>query len=493
MKKKTNLTILKKTIKNKYELIPFKSKAKNYKFIYPKYYSAYFNEWKNSIYSYNNKIMNLPVKTLNINQIVNSYFHMYFVNKWFIKSKRYIKKRKIRYFLKKIYVSKIGIKHTNSKAIVTLHILNVGKNSIKNKYKSIKKIFKKNNSNYFDNKTDYKSNIINYQSNFWKIRILLLKNLIKKFEHLSIMYSWERLENFKKKFSLRTLTLKNFFESNYLFLKSIILLLTINKITKIFKRKLRLFRKYEYIYSLNQFKYKKKLFLAKLSNKLSKIINKKIEFNLINLKSLTYSTDIFTEVLALKLSKKISKRKSRSNVYKNMKILLYKGKMPNIDRNVELREFDKTLTKNWVQNKYKNTNLFNVLQLEKNNTLQKLLLKMYYNNLFLKKINLNSWFLKGKKHLLQKKRNNIIFNSIKYKNLAGMKLEVKGRLTKRYRADRSVHKLYLKGRFNNLESSIKKLPSVVLRGYINNNLTYSMYKSKRRVGAFAVKGWISGK
>jgi hypothetical protein len=37
--------------------------------------------------------------------------------------------------------------------------------------------------------------------------------------------------------------------------------------------------------------------------------------------------------------------------------------------------------------------------------------------------------------------NNLIFNSIHYKNLGGVRLEVSGRLTKRYRADRSVHAL----------------------------------------------------
>jgi hypothetical protein len=34
-----------------------------------------------------------------------------------------------------------------------------------------------------------------------------------------------------------------------------------------------------------------------------------------------------------------------------------------------------------------------------------------------------------------------IFNSIKYKNMGGIRLEIKGRLTRRYRADRAVYKL----------------------------------------------------
>jgi hypothetical protein len=34
---------------------------------------------------------------------------------------------------------------------------------------------------------------------------------------------------------------------------------------------------------------------------------------------------------------------------------------------------------------------------------------------------------------------NIVYNSIGYKNMGGIRLEVKGRLTKRYRADRSIY------------------------------------------------------
>jgi hypothetical protein len=34
-----------------------------------------------------------------------------------------------------------------------------------------------------------------------------------------------------------------------------------------------------------------------------------------------------------------------------------------------------------------------------------------------------------------------LLNSIKYKNIGGLRLEIKGRLTKRYRADRALYKL----------------------------------------------------
>jgi hypothetical protein len=37
--------------------------------------------------------------------------------------------------------------------------------------------------------------------------------------------------------------------------------------------------------------------------------------------------------------------------------------------------------------------------------------------------------------------NYILFNKIKYKDMAGIRLEIKGRLTKRYRADRAQFKV----------------------------------------------------
>ena len=49
-----------------------------------------------------------------------------------------------------------------------------------------------------------------------------------------------------------------------------------------------------------------------------------------------------------------------------------------------------------------------------------------------------SSFAKAKKYA---KIYQIIFNSINYKNMGGLRLEIKGRLTKRYRADRSLFKV----------------------------------------------------
>ena len=51
----------------------------------------------------------------------------------------------------------------------------------------------------------------------------------------------------------------------------------------------------------------------------------------------------------------------------------------------------------------------------------------------------------------------------------------------------------MKGGLKNIDSSYKRLSSVLRRNYDEYNLDYSMFATKRRIGAFAVKGWISGK
>jgi hypothetical protein len=70
----------------------------------------------------------------------------------------------------------------------------------------------------------------------------------------------------------------------------------------------------------------------------------------------------------------------------------------------------------------------------------------------------------------------------------GVRLEIKGRLTTRYRADKAISRLRRKGGLQTIDSSYKGLSSVILRGYMKPNLEYSSYASTRRIGAFAVKG-----
>lgn len=226
------------------------------------------------------------------------------------------------------------------------------------------------------------------------------------------------------------------------------------------------------MYSLNQYKFNNLTFLPKLSNILNKIIGKKIEYNIINLKSIAYNTDLFTNALALKLKKK------RMNYIKSMFSILNRAYLPKINTIKE-----RTLVKGQKNidlylDKYKDLNIISNL-----------------NNINLDKLlnNIHNTTNTDKNDTDNKKIHNLIYNSIGYKNMGGIRLEVKGRLTKRYRADRSIYSLKWKGGLKNVDSSFKRLSSVLFRGNSKSNMTYTLSQSKRRIGAFAVKGWISGK
>jgi len=199
-------------------------------------------------------------------------------------------------------------------------------------------------------------------------------------------------------------------------------------------------------FDINNLKFKD-ILLYKLSKLLSKFYKKKVEFNIINLKSFEYNPSIFTDVLRRKLSYR------NAHILKIMKFIL--KKIDKLERNKEITN----VNSNIIENRYKNINI----------------------NTIVKNVHLNETI----KNLYNTENNNrkIIFNSIEFKNLGGIRLELKGRLTKRYRADRSLSKLKIKGTFKNINNS-----SVIYRGNINSNLEYSMDISKRRIGAFAVKG-----
>ena len=77
--------------------------------------------------------------------------------------------------------------------------------------------------------------------------------------------------------------------------------------------------------------------------------------------------------------------------------------------------------------------------------------------------------------------------------MAGVRVEAKGRLTKRFTASKSVFKMRWKGGLKNVDSSFKGLSAVMLRGIFKSNVQYSLINSKTRNGAFGIKGWVANK
>jgi hypothetical protein len=296
---------------------------------------------------------------ININSLIKNFFNLQLNYKFlFKKYKPYRLRSKS---MNKIFASKAEIKHTNNKAILTVYVYNREKISLLKKIKRLNKSF------------------------YNKVKLLIYEN-----KKILGFYNPE--------------------DSNIIYNKSIKALLY---------RNLKLLRKYKLRLSLNRYKFEEKL-LYKLKNFVIKYYNKKVEFNIVNIKSVVFHTDFFTKMLTSKLLNR------RGNILSKMDTILNKAVLPKVNTIVE-RSLEKKSFHS-LENKYKYLNLSFILN---NNNLSELLNKLYYN-IIVDYNNLNKDYFRIYE---------IIFNSINYKNMSGIRLEAKGRLTKRYRADRAVFKV----------------------------------------------------
>ena len=241
-----------------------------------------------------------------------------------------------------------------------------------------------------------------------------------------------------------------------------------------------LLRNYKLRLNLNKYKFEDKL-LHRLKNLIIKYYNKKVEFNIINMRSMILNSDLFTQILTLKL------RNKKVKITQIMDIILNKAVLPKVNRILEKSKHKKIIDINLIENKYKNLNISSILSTGINHDLSVLLNNLYYNVILSDRLLRCNNFYKNYSINITKIYE-IIFDSINYKNLSGIRLEAKGRLTARNRADRATYKLKWKGGLKNIYSSYKEISTVNMRGFSESNLEYSIFTSKRRVGAFAVKG-----
>lgn len=331
--------------------------------------------------------------------------------------------------MNKIFISKAEVKHINSKAIVTIYVYN------RERLILLKKI--------------------------WKIKKIL--------KTLMITREWLRSKIFQSKVLFNKIHQFNIIDNektlidNQLISESTLNLFLKNRLQK----ELLLLKKYRLKLQVNKFKFESK-FLYKLTKLISKIYNKNIEFNIVNLKSIILNSDLFTKILSLKL------KKDKSNVLRMMNIVLNKAVLPKVNRIKEKSKLVKNINFKLVENKYKNLSLNNIIQ----ENFEKIFNELYSNLLISEDYN---------------ELNENLFNVIDYKNLGGIRIEAKGRLTRRYRADKAIFKVKWKGGLKNIDSSYKGISTVNMRGYEKSSMEYSLFASKRRIGAFAIKGWISGK
>lgn len=187
-------------------------------------------------------------------------------------------------------------------------------------------------------------------------------------------------------------------------------------------------------------------YLSYLSNLLNKIYNKNVQFDIINLKYFYLNSDILTESILLKI------RRDRRKLLKKLKFLLIRSKINKISKLINYKPISK-----------------NTLNLSKN-------------------IDPISYLILNDVNKNKKSVKKTALSLIKYKRVTGVRLEVSGRLTRRFTASRSLSKLRYKGNLIDIDSSYLGLSSVYLRGNLRSNVQYTKLKSKTRIGSFGFKG-----
>lgn len=458
------LNILNKKINNNNKLLPLNSRKDDVG--KTKYYPPISKEWKNSIYIYNHKFLTyLPVFDFSIKHLIKNYFNSYLNHNFY--NTKFISNKNRRLSMNKIYISKAEVKHTNNNAILTVYIFNRQRIVLLKKIKKYRNIFLSFLNYYFfklNNKSFFKKNLQEITIRNLNNKLKISSKLNNKILFRNKIFKFNTKFNKNKKLN-KNLTIYLIWNIKKDLLKKEKLLYKDN-IIKIISQ----LRNLKIKINLNKYKLEE-IFLYKLSNLISKYFNKKLIFNIVSIKAFILNSDLFTEILGLKLKKKDIKLIRRINN------ILKKANLPVVNSIKEKGFLSKTVNLNFLENKIKNTSLVYSI---KNTNIYGILNKIYYNIVLNKNINYSEIY-------------NIIFNNINYKNMGGIRLEVKGRLTKRYRADRTLLKVRWKGGLKNIDSSYKRLSTVSIRGYKNSNSEYSIYTSKRRIGAFAVKGWIAGK
>lgn len=408
-----------------------------------KHFAPAIKEWSDSTYAYNQITTNiLPTAHKETMKLIKSYINL-FSNKLEYNI-RYtsISKKKRRFSSHKIYISKGEFKHTNDKIIIDLYIYDRQKRNYLSKLKKLEKLNRKPWLRYKTIKMlKLKKKVFMKKIKDKKKEIFLLKcSEIEKKIQWDIMIGYIKSKHF-----------------NMIYTKSIFKFIKVQMLTFFYKR----------LNLLNELRFKY-IYLNKLTNLIKKIYNKNIEFNIIDLKYFYLNSDIFTESITNKITK------NRKRLYRILKKSIEKVKLSN---------------KNWTESSNKITvkNRLSIFNFVKNNDIKSFLYNP--NN----KDNVSN--------LLYKILNNCITNNIILKNtvldfvfnkaITGVRLEAAGRLTKRFTASRSLHKLKYKGSLENKDSSNNGLSSVLLTGNRRVNLQHTKISSVCKIGSFGVKGSIS--
>jgi hypothetical protein len=347
--------------------------------------------------------------------------------------------------MRKLFISNSTIKYNLNKTIISFYTYNKEKYYFINNIQKLNYIFNNNNIYNITN-TNYIYKYIKNKSFF------IINNLNKIIRNKNInlkgLYNFIGLNKF-----ILTSTDKIFKNKN-------LFLININeKILKEKMKKIFLYKYYVSILYINNYKFNVVNMMG-IKNILKNIYGNKIIFNIINLKYFYLNNDIFAEIISRKLRdrnkrilKVIRKAIMSINVFGVHPLFLIK----------------------W--DKYVDT-LYSRIVLSNNKSM-----KMRFLNEDTSILNNEDTvnIIETEEH------NNNYINYIKNKHVIGVRLEGKGRLTKRLTASRSLLKSKYKGGLKNVVSSYQSLSSNVNRNYIKSNIQYVNKNSKTRNGSFGLK------
>lgn len=417
-------------------------------------------EWYNSVYVFSkNSIRFLPAVHHHIFKRVKTYFNMTCVNlEVNIRSRKYIK-------LKasdgnKIWVSTPEIKHFSEKISITIYIYNKLYSILKKKLTFTSFSWgseiledEDNFDNFIVVKKKGKNYIylsrqgVRYNKSFYIKMIKWLK--LDKYIHME-QYKLNIIELIKKENKvklLKGLTLLNFERYNYLinqFKKELIYLNLKQKIL------------------FNEFKFNE-LYLTPLINFLQTVYHKKVELNIVMIKNYYLSSSILSQIIVAKVISKKYRGRASAPVGNSM----VRTNIPNLSsKRIE------RVQKKWIgiQNV-----ILDTFSVEKHDNLNEFLLT---NN-------------KSSKIWSSKHIDKLALKNLENKSIAGIFLNISGRLTKRYKAQRAVTYFKYKGTLKNVHSAHKGYSSALSKGYSNINVEKTMIHSKVRIGAFGLTGWVA--
>jgi hypothetical protein len=474
-----------------------------------RHYTPAAQEWFNSIYTYNkNSIKSLAIADKNLMYLLKSYFNSKIKHK-ILNTKRKNKEKPMppklrRLSGKRVFIGKGDLKHMSTRVIITFYIYNTESMFLARKLMQfmfglgvyIEKKIKLKKTVTKDNEGNIK---VTYNRLF---NLREYKNWRKHYEwYLSDMISLINKQSSKlKAINKYYKTLKSLVWAKLLTKDQIFLMFT-NKALKfnpkIFpsfnsriivagKEYIKNLELYSMLFEDNELKFDG-LFISKLIDLIQQIYNKKVQLNIVNLKKMHLNSDIYTQAVSLKL------RNRDNKLYRVLKASLRKIKLPVIRKIDEKQK--KPNRDEFFVNRIRNNTISTMFSIKNkktkniNDRLQNLLLKFYplADNLNINVIK-RSFNIKRSVSL-----ENSVLGSLKHLNLRGIRVEAKGRLTRRFTASRSVLKRKWKGGLKNVDSSFRGLSTIMLRGIVKSNLQYSTINSKNRNGAYGVKGWVSSK